>query len=154
MSRALGLAARAPRRVGVVVYGVRGPDALSSYLLIKPHDRRRHDWPVSIPGGRREPEETPGAAAERETHEETGVQAYVHSVVHRGELTDYHLALVAGAPAPEPCPRDPEVDWARWVDLPTALHLLRYNGGRWGEEHYHAVLAADARVHALISRYT
>jgi ADP-ribose pyrophosphatase YjhB (NUDIX family) len=114
-----------PRKVVAAATLTRDP---AGRVLIV-HDSFRCHW--TIPGGVVDADEDPRAAAERETHEESGVRVTATGLlgVFSGSWPDrlvlvYAAAPVAtGTPAPRPVHAH-EVDDAAWVGLDEALRRI------------------------------
>lgn len=114
----------------------RDPDGTARFLLIR--DSYRH-W--GFPKGHLEDDETPAAAAMRETREETGLEELVlHGPIR---LIDWHFRFrgryihkfchffLFESPDGEPVPqRDEGITAARWEPLDKALEVLSYDNAR------------------------
>jgi 8-oxo-dGTP pyrophosphatase MutT (NUDIX family) len=114
----------------------RDPDGTARFLLIR--DSYRH-W--GFPKGHLEDDETPAAAAERETREETGLE---HLVMHGPiRLIDWHFRFrgryihkfchffLFESPSGEATPQvDEGITAVRWEPLDKTLEVLSYDNAR------------------------
>ncbi|HJS47161.1 MAG TPA: NUDIX domain-containing protein, partial [Gemmatimonadales bacterium] len=114
----------------------RGDDGLTRFLLIR--DSYRH-W--GLPKGHLEEEETPAAAASRETFEETGLaDLRLHGPIR---IIDWHFRFrgrrihkfchffLFESPAAEAVPQvDEGITACRWLPLEEALGTLSYDNAR------------------------
>jgi 8-oxo-dGTP pyrophosphatase MutT (NUDIX family) len=114
----------------------RDPDGTARFLLIR--DSYRH-W--GFPKGHLEDDETPAAAAERETREETGLE---HLVMHGPiRLIDWHFRFrgryihkfchffLFESPAAEAAPQaDEGITAVQWLPIDDALRELSYDNAR------------------------
>jgi 8-oxo-dGTP pyrophosphatase MutT (NUDIX family) len=77
----------AARRAAALILLYEGAAGLSIPLTVRHRDLPDHPGQVSLPGGRIDPDESPEAAALRETHEEIGIDpAHVRIVGHMSTL--------------------------------------------------------------------
>lgn len=114
----------------------RDPDGTARYLLIRDS---YHNW--GFPKGHLEDGETPGAAAERETAEETGLaELRLHGPIR---VIDWHFRFrgrhihkychffLFESGSGEACPQlDEGITACRWCVLDEALDVLSYDNAR------------------------
>lgn len=96
----------------------------------------------TLPGGHQEAQETLRETAVREVREETGVSVSIIRALCEVPTTrtTYFLALGKSG---QTAPRDvKEIQAAEWVDLETALELLKDDGPWWAEYNIQALKLA------------
>ena len=96
---------RAPTPAAVLVGLIERPEGYTVLLTRRADTLRSHTGQVALPGGRRDPGETPWATALREAHEEIGlapdhVELAGLSTPYR-TATGYHVTPVVGFVAPD-----------------------------------------------------